>query len=354
MNQNLTIAKLYSILLLSIVANTLSATEQEKDLLIYEGARYFTYSTPSLGDAFPGTPLPDFASLSTGNYKGYRASWAIIQNQLYLLGIEGRVQKDEGRRILNSLELFPEVKFPYKLTEYSGSISLEGRSSDYEVVDDEDIVKTLQIEVKVKKGVVVDVIIQTINRNKIARKKGMAVYETSLFKEKFAQVFNIYEIQASNGKTYGGYSNEIEWSARLSPKIKCAYPCTVKAKFPVNSNNQIETTINPIEINEVLKKSLNHPFVLNRFEAFEATGIRLRIAGNRLHWNTEDLQSLHRELKGVDIVDNEIRTWAFITIDDKQRRYTSFYFNDKTGEIMYRDYSGSKVKAVLVSGELNG
>ena len=114
------------------------------------------------------------------------------------------------------------------------------------------------------------------------------------------------------------------------------------------ADNKLLVTLTPEEIDIALKKSLNHPFVSKRFESGGATGIRLRIGGDRLHWDTEELQKFHKTVKGIPASQNELRYWAEIIIDAKQPRYTSIYFNTNTGELIYEDTSIWPYKQLLL------
>lgn len=120
-------------------ARSAIATTQEQDLLILEGACYYTYNLPSLADCLPGVAIPKFRMLTTANYKGYRAAWAVIDGQLFLVGVEGKTEETGGKRMLSTPELFPGVTFPVRVTTFSGKIGLEGRNLDY-VIDENSII----------------------------------------------------------------------------------------------------------------------------------------------------------------------------------------------------------------------
>jgi len=120
-----------SVVIFALIATSVSATEQEKDILILEGATYYTHELPPLKMALPGIPIPDFQMITTANWSGYRASWAVIDQQLYLIGVEGKLKSDGGSRVYGSGELFPGVKFPYKVTTFSETVTLDGRREDY-------------------------------------------------------------------------------------------------------------------------------------------------------------------------------------------------------------------------------
>lgn len=130
------------------------ATTQETDLIIVEGHRYYTYELPSLKEAFPDSKLPEFVMLHTANYKGYRATWAIAQGQLFLIGIEGKLKDDDTHRLHRSRELFPKITFPHPVTSFSGTLELEGDSDDY-VIEGKVIHSTESVTITIKDGKVV-------------------------------------------------------------------------------------------------------------------------------------------------------------------------------------------------------
>jgi hypothetical protein len=127
------------------------ATTQEKDLIIVEGHRYYTDEYPSLKEAFPDTKLPDFVMLHTANYKGYRATWAIVDGQLLLIGVEGKIKGDDSHRLHRSKELFPKITFPYRVTSFSGILELKGGSDDY-VIEGQLIHTTKSVKITLKEG----------------------------------------------------------------------------------------------------------------------------------------------------------------------------------------------------------
>lgn len=110
-----------------------SGTVQERDLLVLEGERIYTYDLPRPEQAFPNIKFPEFEMISTGNYKGYRATWATFGKKLYLIGLEARVHgKEELQR---NEQLTPNHTFPLKVSGWSGEITRTERSSVTEGID---------------------------------------------------------------------------------------------------------------------------------------------------------------------------------------------------------------------------
>jgi len=147
----------YVLVLLSIgtFSNAAHATIQEASLLILEGEHVYTYDLPRLEDAFPGIKFPEFELVSTANRKGYTATWATFQNQLYLVGLQGRTSV-KGKLLKNEGNT-PGHSFPLKVTSWSGKVRQIRTSS---VVDGDSLKRTdirVTTTITVKKGKVIDV-----------------------------------------------------------------------------------------------------------------------------------------------------------------------------------------------------
>ncbi len=142
----------------------LSATEQEFSYLILEGAVYGTHAFPPLKVMLPEVKHPEYRMLHAANYAGNRPTWAVINKQLYLIGVEGKTVATKGARLLSSQELYPDLEFPAKITAFSGKIELEGRSLDY-VLQGNVITIVESITLTFTKGVVTDVRKKTRQEN---------------------------------------------------------------------------------------------------------------------------------------------------------------------------------------------
>jgi len=191
---------------------------------------------------------------------------------------------------------------------------------------------------------------QQIKKRQVAHEKGVRLFEASSFKEVFKEHFTLSDIEApENTSTHGVYfSPGPEWWATLSPKKIYPLPCQVSAIFPIKDNSKIEATITPREIEGAFDMCLSHPYVLNYIAGNTATGIRLRITGDRLHWDTPELQEFLVELKDRKAEKKELRNWARITIDDEKNQLFSFYLNSNSGELIYEDSAVNCSKPTLV------
>jgi hypothetical protein len=99
----------------------------------------------------------------------------------------------------------------------------------------------------------------------------------------------------------------------------------------------LEVSLTPQEITSTFEQAFRHPFVAKRFRTGGATGIRLRIQGDRLHWNTPELIDFVEKITGAKPKETELSHWAYLIIDAESPRYTSIYFNTKTGEIILEE-----------------
>ena len=103
-----------SILLSTLFASVAFATSQDPDVLIYDGKTYDLYSNPL--ESFYGKDWkPAFwvapNSVSSGNWRGYVATWEIINDKLYLTKIDSwfcnrRIKTKSGCRKVTLHDLF--------------------------------------------------------------------------------------------------------------------------------------------------------------------------------------------------------------------------------------------------------
>ena len=138
--------------LLSAFTSIANATPQEMSLLILEGEHIYSYDLPPLKRAFPGIKFPEFESISTGNRKGYRATF---QNQLYLVGLQG--QRSVKGKLLKNEGITQGHAFPLRVTRWSGKIVQTETHSEWDVETfistDVKVITTITL----KKGKVIDV-----------------------------------------------------------------------------------------------------------------------------------------------------------------------------------------------------
>jgi hypothetical protein len=143
------------LILFCAFAGTTNATIQESSLLILEGQHIYSYNLPPLQAAFPDIKFPEFQWVSTGNRKGYRATWATFQNQLYIVGLQG--QLSVKGKLLQNEDITKGYSFPLKVTSWSGKIVQTEAHSELDVETfistDVKVITTITL----KKGKVIDV-----------------------------------------------------------------------------------------------------------------------------------------------------------------------------------------------------
>lgn len=136
-----------------------------------------------------------------------------------------------------------------------------------------------------------------------------------------------------------------EWCAYLEPKKALAFPVQVGAVIPVVKGDELAFEISPEELLGALERLVAHPWVKTRWEEDEETrpsGIRVRITGDRLHWDTGELLGLFKlsgkyPSKNIDV--KALRPWCQAIVDEPGQRYTSLFFNVQTGDLILPDRS---------------
>jgi len=166
--------------------------------------------------------------------------------------------------------------------------------------------------------------------------RGKKLLSESSFREEFEQTFTVEDVSASNGSIYGMHFGGAHWSADLKPKIPLAHPCEVNVVFPIRLE-KIDCSPKAPEILQVLQKCLAHPAVRKRLEQQGAKGLRLRVAGDRLHWSTDDLQELLSKRKLAPAQETELKSWAGFIIDVKAHEFASGFLNVATGQLIWED-----------------
>lgn len=190
-----------------------------------------------------------------------------------------------------------------------------------------------------------------IIKEQAIHEKGVDLFESSLFKKAFSEHFNISNIEAQEVLKSKVHFNGPEWRATLTPKKNYPFPCKILAVFPIKNKNTVEASITPEEIENVLDKSLSHPYIIEHIANTVITGIRLQITGDRLHWDTSELQNQLVELKGDKAEENLVRNWARLYIDGQYHNYKSIYYNRITGELIYKENETICSPPILIPSE---
>jgi len=78
----------------------------------------------------PKQKIPEFGLSRTSNHKGYTASWAVFDNQLYLIGIVAVLRDSE--KLSSNTAVLKNVKFPLQVTNWSGIVTRRDPVSFYD------------------------------------------------------------------------------------------------------------------------------------------------------------------------------------------------------------------------------
>lgn len=129
----------------------------------------------------------------------------------------------------------------------------------------------------------------------------------------FTDLFSVSDMRAYYGSSVWLYFNEEEWSGDFSPKTNLSCRAMAELIFPINSNDVVKVGLKPNQVLNALKDLCNTPFI--REMARERGRIRLRASGDRLHWNTEEIQELILILKNNEISPPPYKLWMHAIID---------------------------------------
>jgi len=166
--------------------------------------------------------------------------------------------------------------------------------------------------------------------------RGKKLMAESSFRTEFEQNFSIEDISASNYSSSHMHFEGACWSADMKPRIPLAHPCEVNVAFPIK-REKIDSGLAAPEIMQALQKSLAHPALRERLEKQGARGLRLRVAGDRLHQSTNALQELLSKRKLSKAAEPELKSWAEISIHGKPGEFASGFLNVATGQLIWEE-----------------
>lgn len=172
-----------------------------------------------------------------------------------------------------------------------------------------------------------------------SEKKGRELYESSTLRKTYDEHFTFSNIEAGSGKMFDVHFDGPEWRADLKPKRTYATNCEVEAVFPIANETSIDVLITPEEIDRAFQKVFAHPFVVQKLGTGAITGARMRITGDRLHWETGKLHEYLKEITGLVPKERDpLRTWVQIILDiGSNRGFHSIYLNTATGDLIHED-----------------
>jgi hypothetical protein len=124
-------------------------TAQEPDVLIYEGDQKWIFSTPLESYFDKSHPRPEFQMTKTSNWRGYVATWELVNDQLFLNKLEGFLK---GGGAASMQTVFPFATGPVFAEWVSQTLILpEGKQLKYVHMGFESVYER-EIHLTIKRG----------------------------------------------------------------------------------------------------------------------------------------------------------------------------------------------------------
>ncbi|HSJ02045.1 MAG: hypothetical protein ACAI34_00690 [Verrucomicrobium sp.] len=196
-------------------------------------------------------------------------------------------------------------------------------------------------------------------RRKAAAARGRELWVACPRREKFEKTFNVTDPSSDpHYKVSKTHFEGPEWRADFELREPLTHQVSVGAVLPVIDGKGLGLSITPEELLKALQQLVTHPLVQERFTgevAQRATGLRVRITGDRLHWDTEELLELLKKSGKFPSAATDVagvRPWCQVIIDEPDRGYTSLFFNSQTGEMIFPDptFQGKPPRCFDASG----
>jgi hypothetical protein len=180
----------------------------------------------------------------------------------------------------------------------------------------------------------------------------------------FTNMFFVDDAEDGRGSTSGVYFiGADQWSADFLPKAALSFGSMIETVFP-KSNGVVQVGISPNELLDELKHLTELPFLKEMNKSLPVDCVRIRAAGDRLHWNSDEVAKFEEVLKtGVPL-----RDWVYFIVDAGSRpnRMIGFYhpkgcdiyvvdgllFENPDWREQYRKLTGNKPKRTKGLGGL--
>lgn len=158
--------------------------------------------------------------------------------------------------------------------------------------------------------------------------------EKSPLLSSFTSLFSVSDLSPKEGSTYGVYFfGEKEWSGDFTPKTNLSCQVMAELIFRVDTNDVISVGLTATHVLESLTEVCDAPFVQELVNGKKKGKVRLRAAGDRLHWNTEEVEKCRSILKAAGIESAPVNEWMEVVLDLSRGGMISMYH--PRGEDLY-------------------
>jgi hypothetical protein len=150
-------------------------------------------------------------------------------------------------------------------------------------------------------------------RQRASELSAIKLLETQKELSAFSEMFSVSDVRAYYGSSMWLYFSDEEWSGDFTPKTALSCSTMAELIFPINTNNVVSVGLSPKQVIDALKDLCDTPFVCDL--AGNEGRVRLRAAGDRLHWNTEEIEELILILNNNGINTPPLKSWMHAIID---------------------------------------
>lgn len=155
------------------------------------------------------------------------------------------------------------------------------------------------------------------------KERGYALLQSNPKLSAFTNLFDVESATADFGSFYGVYFKaKSEWSGDFAPREKLAFPALAETVFP-KDGDVVDVGVAPEQVIVELKNLANLPFVRLLDSELGVQCVRIRVAGNRLQWDSADPEAFEKRLHtGVPPTE---WTHCILDVGRKEHRMISFY-----------------------------
>ncbi len=177
-----------------------------------------------------------------------------------------------------------------------------------------------------------------LTQDDIRKTPAYEMLEASPTLSPFADLFEVSDLLAGDWHTAGVYlSGAPEWSGRFVPKSEVGCPAMARLVFQIGTDEIVHAGLTPQEVLDALREVCGTLFVRELVNGADSGRVRLRAAGDRLHWSTKKVERYRSILRQNGIETPSAKSWMKFILDLRDGAMISLY-HPKGSTVFVVDY----------------
>lgn len=162
-------------------------------------------------------------------------------------------------------------------------------------------------------------------KGKLIEENGILIKNKSKELKIFEKSFFIKDMSAFDGIISGVYFESEQWEGDFIPKSKYDYPWECNLVFPIEKDSSLIVGLIPENLIEAYKDFISNKFIKEFLNNSSNINIRIRAAGDRLHWDSDEVKNYYEILRSKGYEVGDFKKWIEVIVDFDKKEMISFY-----------------------------